>query len=189
MKYLNHNILLLIFILISDIIGEERKNKILNIAYNKGQSLPDWNTLYFSKNEKCNKAKDTPFLCILDNSLYIVKETEYINILTIDEYNSNFYYELNVMRIIDTTKTEFIITYMKDKKEIIFLYYEFNIDDNQYVIKANNYLNIESHSPINCQKQLDTKLICFFRSNNKKIIKVEFNYFFYYFYYNLNIIK
>ena len=55
MKYLNHNTLLLIFILISDIIGEERKNKILNIAYNKGQSLPDGNTLYFSKNEKCNK--------------------------------------------------------------------------------------------------------------------------------------
>ena len=172
MKYLNHNTLLLIFILISDIMGEERKNKILNIAYNKGQSLPDGNTLYFSKNEKCNKAQDTPFLCLLDNSLYIVKKTEYINILTIDEYNSNFYYELNVMRIIDTTKTEFIVTYMEDKKEIIFLCYVFNIDDNQCVIKANNSLNVESHSPV---------VVCLRISNSHKknnvYLNIQINFF------------
>ena len=88
---------------------------------------------------------------------------------------------MNILGNIKTNNITCIITYINDNNEIKFLFYKINnlIQNN---LKKEHSLNISKANPINkyinCQKELDSKLVCFYRNKDGFVQKIEFNSFF-----------
>ena len=87
---------------------------------------------------------------------------------------------MNIFGKKDNKNVTCIITYINDNNEIKFLSYNIN-DLIQYSINIEHSLNISMEKPINkyinCQKMLDSKLVCFYRNKDSVIHKIEFNFY------------
>jgi hypothetical protein len=178
MNSLFQNFLAIFVLFMQNTICKSDLNEILNSVYNKMKLISHGNTIYFSRNGKCTNGDSTPLFCLVDNKLYKVVENNKEIVLDIPNYNPEFYYELNIFGKKDNKNVTCIITYINDNNEIKFLSYNIN-DLIQYSINIEHSLNISMEKPINkyinCQKVLDSKLVCFYRNKDSVIQKIEFN--------------
>ena len=173
------NFLAIFAIFIQNAICISDLNEILSELYNKMKLISHGSTIYFSRNGKCTNDDSTPLFCLVDNKLYKVSEENKELILDIPNYNPEFYYELNIFGKKDYKNVTCIITYINDNNEIKFLFYKIN-NLIEYNLNKEHSLNISRANPINkyinCQKEFDSKLVCFYRNKDGFIQKIEFNF-------------
>ena len=125
MKLLLSFISLIIFI-ISNISCQLGISDIFNIIYNKMMSLASGGTIYFAKDGKCSKDDSTPIFCLINKSLYKVENNSYSFILDINDFNPDYYYELNIVNNFGVNNVLCIITYIRKNKEINLLHFLIN---------------------------------------------------------------
>ena len=89
-------------------------------------SLASGGTIYFAKDGKCSKDDFTPIFCLINKSLYKVEKNSYSFILDINDFNPDYYYELNIVNNAGANNTSLIITYIKKNKEIKLLHFLIN---------------------------------------------------------------
>ena len=171
--------ILLICCFIFNIFCSDELDYIFQVIYEKMKLLPKGSTIYFAKNGKCSRDEYTPIFCLVDKSLYKVNATGYIRILDINNYNSKYFYELNIIN-----KTYYslscIITYIYEQKEIKFLYYEIN-ENNQAKFDTTTYdlgnKQQSINSYINCHGVLTSQLNCYFIDTKKFVKQIIFNFY------------
>ena len=177
MKLLLSFISLIIFI-ISNISCQLGISDIFNIIYNKMMSLASGGTIYFAKDGKCSKDDSTPIFCLINKSLNKIENNNYSFILDINDFNPDYYYELNIFNNTGANNASCLITYIRENKEIKILYYLIN-GMNEVQIKGEFSFNKTSFNQnnniINCQKEMDSQLVCYYFDKDKNIQTVIYN--------------
>ena len=141
-------------------------------------SLASGGTIYFAKDGKCSKDDSTPIFCLIHKSLYKIESNNYSFILDINDFNPYYYYELNIFNYTGADSVSCIITYIRENKEIKLLYYLVNKMNNAQlncVISFNDTSFNRNNNIINCQKEMDQRLVCYYFDNNKNIQTVIYN--------------
>ena len=144
------------------------------------QIVPVGSTIYYSATRKCIIYGINSEICIDGEQLKSINENNDENndvIETINNSGKN-YYEINLFTQTDTNYINCMITYFENKNQLIFKYYQININNhNDYNKTDYKYYN-ESLNPfnkgINCQVgDFNKKFICFYMNKNKEVIQMD----------------
>jgi len=94
--------------------------KIVNL-----EKVPVRSTIYYSAYRKCVIYKENSKICIDVENLYESIDESRDDIETINHSGKN-YYEINLFEENETNYINFIITYFKNKNELVFKIYNIN---------------------------------------------------------------
>ena len=147
--------------------------KIVNL-----EKVPVRSTIYYSAYRKCVIYKENSKICIDVENLYESIDESRDDIETINHSGKN-YYEINLFEENETNYINFIITYFKNKNELVFKIYNINNITDDYNKTDYTYYN-ESLNPlnkgINCQiRDFDFQFVCFYMNKSYYVIKMEIN--------------
>ena len=96
--------------------------------------------------------------------------------MIITNYSEYNYYELNLYEI-DNSRINCIITYFLRTNELVFKYYNININGNRIEGQIDYTYYNDSLNPINkginCQANYPDELICFYMNKEKDIVKMD----------------
>ena len=138
------------------------------------EMLPNGSTIYYSRNKKCVIYRSDSKICLENEYLYNDKEIH--QILMITNYSEYNYYELNLYEI-DNSRINCIITYFLRTNELVFKYYNININGNRIEGQIDYIYYNDSLNPINkginCQANYPDELICFYMNKDKDIVKMD----------------
>ena len=155
-------------------------NQIFNDAYSKLSQLPDENTIYYSKDIKCSNANSNNIICLAHENLYKIEENNYQLLTNISDYSNKFYYELSLYKDDNANIIKCYVIYFKNQNELIFKYYQIDIDNNQNIYNEDYVYYNTSINPINSginchNNDTDNLFNCFYLNKNKEVIKIDIN--------------
>mgnify|MGYP007101898420 CR=1 FL=1 len=156
-------------------------SQIFNNAYSKLSQFPEENTIYYSKDIKCSNINSNNIICLAYKNLYKISTGNNYQLLTdISDYSNKFYYELNLYKDENTNNVKCYVIYFKNQNELIFKYYQIDIDNNQNIYNEDYVYYNTSINPINSginchNNDTDNLFNCFYLNKNKEVIKMDIN--------------